>query len=86
MGTGLGEVISSEAKRPGREADDSPPSSAEVKKVWIYTSTPHTSSCGGAYLNKGTILPSVLTKFSSGISDVHWFAVFIKNAGECFII
>jgi hypothetical protein len=25
--------------RPGREADDSPPSSAEVKNVWSYTST-----------------------------------------------
>jgi hypothetical protein len=27
-------------KRPGREADHSPPASAEVKKMWIYTSTP----------------------------------------------
>jgi hypothetical protein len=26
-------------KRPGREADHSPPASAEVKKMWIYTST-----------------------------------------------
>jgi hypothetical protein len=26
--------------RPGREADHSPPTSAEVKKMWIYTSTP----------------------------------------------
>jgi hypothetical protein len=26
--------------RPGREADHSPPSSAEVKKAWSYTSTP----------------------------------------------
>jgi hypothetical protein len=26
--------------RPGRQADHSPPSSAEVKKMWIYTSTP----------------------------------------------
>jgi hypothetical protein len=26
-------------KRPGREADHSPPTSAEVKKIWIYTST-----------------------------------------------
>jgi hypothetical protein len=30
-------------KRQGREADHSPPTSAE-KKMWIYTSTPHTSS------------------------------------------
>jgi hypothetical protein len=27
-------------KRPGREADQSPPTSAEVKKTWIYISTP----------------------------------------------
>jgi hypothetical protein len=27
-------------KRPGREADSSPPASAEVKKMWIYVSTP----------------------------------------------
>jgi hypothetical protein len=27
-------------KRKGREADHSPPASAEVKKMWIYTSTP----------------------------------------------
>jgi hypothetical protein len=26
-------------KRPAREADHSPPSSDEVKKMWIYTST-----------------------------------------------
>jgi hypothetical protein len=26
--------------RPGREADHSSPTSAEVKKMWIYTSTP----------------------------------------------
>jgi hypothetical protein len=27
-------------KRQGREDDHSPPTSAEVKKMWIYTSTP----------------------------------------------
>jgi hypothetical protein len=27
-------------KQQGREADHSPPASAKVKKVWIYTSTP----------------------------------------------
>jgi hypothetical protein len=27
-------------KRPGREADHSPPARAEVRKTWIYTSTP----------------------------------------------
>jgi hypothetical protein len=27
-------------ERPGREADHSSPTSAEVKKTWVYTSTP----------------------------------------------
>jgi hypothetical protein len=31
-------------KWPGREADHSPPTIAEIKKMWIYTSTPHTPS------------------------------------------
>jgi hypothetical protein len=38
------EALSPRIKRPGREADHSPPTSAEVKKMWIYTSTPHTPS------------------------------------------
>jgi hypothetical protein len=33
-------AISPGVKLPGREADHSPPASAEVKKMWIYTSTP----------------------------------------------
>jgi hypothetical protein len=31
--------LSQGVKRPGREADHSPPASAEVKNMWIYTST-----------------------------------------------
>jgi hypothetical protein len=31
-------------KWPGREADHSPPASAEVKKMWIYISTLYTPS------------------------------------------
>jgi hypothetical protein len=34
------EALSPEVKRPGRQADNSPPASAEVKKMWICTSTP----------------------------------------------
>jgi hypothetical protein len=30
---------SPEVKRPGREADHSPPINTEAKKMWIYTST-----------------------------------------------
>jgi hypothetical protein len=33
-------VLSLGVKRPGREADHSTPSSAEVKNAWSYTSTP----------------------------------------------
>jgi hypothetical protein len=33
-------TLSLEAKRPGREAEHSPPTSAEVNKMWICTSTP----------------------------------------------
>jgi hypothetical protein len=33
-------ALSLEVKRPGREADHLPPTSAEVQKTWIYTSTP----------------------------------------------
>jgi hypothetical protein len=43
-------TLSPGAKRPGREADHSPPSSAEVKNAWNYTSTPHTPSRCSAQL------------------------------------
>jgi hypothetical protein len=33
-------ALSPGVKRPGREVDHSPPASAEVKKMWIYTATP----------------------------------------------
>jgi hypothetical protein len=33
-------AFSLEVKRPGREADHSPPTCAEVKNAWSYTSSP----------------------------------------------
>jgi hypothetical protein len=33
-------ALSPGIKRPGRETDDSPATIADVKKMWIYTSTP----------------------------------------------
>jgi hypothetical protein len=33
-------ALSPGVKRPGHEADDSSPTSAEIKKMWVYTSTP----------------------------------------------
>jgi hypothetical protein len=32
--------LSPELKRPGSEADHSPPTGAQAKKTWTYTSTP----------------------------------------------
>jgi hypothetical protein len=37
MSTG---ALSPGVKRPGREPEHSPPTSAEVKKTWVYISTP----------------------------------------------
>jgi hypothetical protein len=37
-------ALSPGVKRPGREVDHTPPTSAEVKKAYIYTFTPHTAS------------------------------------------
>jgi hypothetical protein len=37
-------TLSQGVKRPGPEAENSLPSSAEVKKTWIYTTIPHTTS------------------------------------------
>jgi hypothetical protein len=46
-------------KRPGREADHSPPSSAEVKNAWHYTSTPQYAFMVWCSVKKstGTTLP-----------------------------
>jgi hypothetical protein len=43
-------------KRPGREADHSPSTSAEVKKMWIYTSIPPY-----AFISTGTTLPYLVS-------------------------
>jgi hypothetical protein len=49
-------VLSVEIKRPGSEADHSPPSSAEVKEcVELYLHSPIRLHGRGAYLNTGTI-------------------------------
>jgi len=40
MGTGEGGALTPGLKRPGRGAHRPPPSSADVKKAWSYTSSP----------------------------------------------
>jgi hypothetical protein len=52
----VSEALSLWVKQPGREADHSLPSSAEVKNVWSYTST-LSSSWRGAYLSTGKNVP-----------------------------
>jgi hypothetical protein len=47
-------ALSLGVKRPGREADHSPPSRAEVKNAWSYTSTPPIRLHG---VSTGTNLP-----------------------------
>jgi hypothetical protein len=41
-------VLSLGVKQPGREADHSPPTSAEVKNTWIYNPLPYMSPWRGA--------------------------------------
>jgi len=53
MGTG---VLSLGVKRPGHEADISPPSSAEVECGELYLHSSITYSWHGAYLSTGTTL------------------------------
>jgi hypothetical protein len=40
LSNGYQELFPPGVKRPGREAEHSRPTTAEVKKMWIYTSTP----------------------------------------------
>jgi hypothetical protein len=40
LSNGYCRVFRPGVKRPGHEADHSPPTTAEVKKMWLYTSTP----------------------------------------------
>jgi hypothetical protein len=47
------EALSLIVKRPGREADHSSPTSAKVKKTWVYTQLSHTSSWRSSQLSKG---------------------------------
>jgi hypothetical protein len=55
------------AKRPGREADHSPPYSTEFKEgVELYLHSPNTPSRRGAQLSTGTPLPLL-----SHISGIH---------------
>jgi len=60
-------ALSLGVKRSGREADHSPPSSAEVKNAWSYTSTPHYASLAWCSVKSTrTTLPSTFTLITLG--------------------
>jgi hypothetical protein len=50
--------LSPGVKRPGREADHSPPSSAEVKNSGVVPPLPHTTSWRGTLIKQRETLPS----------------------------
>jgi hypothetical protein len=45
-------ALSLGVKRQGRETDHSPPTSAEIKKAWIYTATPPYAFMALCLINK----------------------------------
>jgi hypothetical protein len=54
-------ALSLEVKRQGHEADHWPPSSAEVKVMWIYTSTPPYTFRDFTIMNNTQVLVEVVT-------------------------
>jgi hypothetical protein len=65
-------ALSLGVKRPGREADHSPPSIAEVKDcVELYLHSPNMPSWHGAQLSTGTTVPLPFYLFSS-IFTLQW--------------
>jgi hypothetical protein len=78
--------VSLEVKQPGREAEHSPPHSAEVKSTWIYTFSPPYVSImwhlvvvikqkKGLYC--GPVVKEETIKFDVGFTD------FCKNVSVC---
>jgi hypothetical protein len=79
-------ALSLGVKRQGRESDHSPPSSADVKNVWSYTSTPQHAFMAWCSVKKAqrqlylTLLylkkrlqPHVLTLRHEGVGKFHTF-------------
>jgi len=73
MGTG---ALYLEVKRPGREADHSPPSSAEDKCVELSLHSPNTFSWRGAWLIKQRIWEYLR---ETDCEDVKWQKIMYKG-------
>jgi hypothetical protein len=65
-------ALSLGVKRPGREADHLPPSSAAVKNAWRYTSTPNTSSWRGTSLSTGKFYPYLYLYLAISGNSSHY--------------
>jgi hypothetical protein len=67
-------ALSLEVKRPGREADYSPPSSAEVKCVELYFHSPNMPSLRGAQLKHRDNFTFTFSPFYYSV--VSWILVY----------
>jgi hypothetical protein len=77
-------VLSLGVKRSGREADHSPPSSAEVKEcVELYLHSPNMSSWTGTNLPLNVIKDTILPSFPS-TRTLPWFRRITKIRVSCF--
>jgi len=74
-------ALSPGLKRPGREADQSPSSSAEVMEAWGYTSTPQYAFMTCAWLGRGT---PYLT-FSLYLL-VHSLPIIVTQTVKCYVV
>jgi hypothetical protein len=63
-------ALSPGVKRPGLKADHSPPASAEVKKMWIYSSTPPHAFMAQYLISTRTTLPYSLLIIYKGFHKV----------------
>jgi hypothetical protein len=69
-------AFSQEIKRPGREVDHSPPTSAEVKKTWIYTPTPPYAFMAYCLIQLSTviILLLIMSPYDSTPQNFAWIS------------
>jgi hypothetical protein len=75
----LPEALSPGTERPRDEAHQSPPTSTEIKKTWIYTSTP-TYAFMAYCVSTGTSLPFFFTIAPKNRPCVHTSNMFIFRA------
>jgi hypothetical protein len=78
--------FSPRVKRQGREADHSPPSSAEVKNAWSYTSTQYAFMALCSVKNTGTTLslPNLEVANSTGEPGLDDRGLISGRGNECF--